>query len=37
NLDDTNVITGKNGVGKTTICEWLWSLKDSSTLWRWGA
>lgn len=32
-----NVIVGKNGVGKTTICEWLWSLKDSSTLWRWGA
>jgi len=32
-----NVIVGNNGVGKTTICEWLWSLKDSSTLWRWGA
>jgi hypothetical protein len=32
-----NVIVGENGVGKTTICEWLWSLKDSSTLWRWGA
>jgi hypothetical protein len=32
-----NVIVGKNGVGKTTICEWLWSLKDSSILWRWGA
>lgn len=32
-----NVIMGNNGVGKTTICEWLWSLKDSSTLWRWGA
>ena len=23
-----NVIIGENGVGKTTICEWLWSLKD---------
>lgn len=32
-----NVIVGDNGVGKTTICEWLWSLKNSSTLWRWGA
>ena len=32
-----NVIVGSNGVGKTTICEWLWSLKDSSTLGRWGA
>jgi hypothetical protein len=32
-----NVIVGRNGVGKTTICEWLWSLKDSSRLWRWGA
>jgi hypothetical protein len=31
------VIVGNNGVGKTTICEWLWSLKNSSTLWRWGA
>jgi hypothetical protein len=34
---NVNVIVGGNGVGKTTICEWLWSLKDSSTLWRWGA
>lgn len=32
-----NVIVGNNEVGKTTICEWLWSLKNSSTLWRWGA
>jgi hypothetical protein len=32
-----NVIIGDNGVGKTTICEWLWALKNSSTLWRWGA
>ena len=31
------LFTGTRGVGKTTICEWLWSLKDSSTLWRWGA
>jgi hypothetical protein len=34
---NTNVILGANGVGKTTICEWLWTLKNSSTLWRWGA
>jgi hypothetical protein len=32
-----NVIVGGNGVGKTALCEWLWTLKDSSTLWRWGA
>jgi hypothetical protein len=37
NFANLNVIVGGNGVGKTTICEWLWSLKDSSTLWRWGA
>jgi hypothetical protein len=36
-LANVNVIVGDDGVGKTTICEWLWSLKDSSTLWRWGA
>jgi hypothetical protein len=34
---NVNVITGGNSVGKTTICEWLSSLKDSSKLWRWGA
>jgi hypothetical protein len=32
-----NVIVGGNGVGKTAMCEWLRSLKDSSPLWRWGA
>jgi hypothetical protein len=32
-----NVIVGGTGVGKTTICEWLCTLRDSSTLWRWGA
>lgn len=32
-----NVIVGDNGVGKTTLCGWLWALKNSSTLWRWGA
>ena len=37
NFANLNVIVGGNGVGKTTICEWLWSLKDSSKLWRWGA
>jgi hypothetical protein len=37
NFANVNVIVGDNGVGKTTICEWLWSLKDSSTLLRWGA
>jgi hypothetical protein len=36
-LAKANVIVGGNGVGKTAICEWLWSLKDSSPLWRWGA
>jgi hypothetical protein len=34
---NVNVITGDNSVGKTTICEWLSSLKDSSKLSRWGA
>ncbi len=34
---NANVIVGVNEVGKTAICEWLWTLKDSSTLWRWGA
>ena len=34
---NANVIVGGNGVGKTTICEWLGSLKDSSQLLRWGA
>jgi hypothetical protein len=34
---NVNVIVGNNGVGKTAICEWLSSLTDSSTLWRWGA
>ena len=32
-----NVLVGGTGVGKTTICEWLYALRDSSTLWRWGA
>jgi hypothetical protein len=30
-------LSGENGVGKTAICEWLWSVKDSSALGRWGA
>lgn len=34
---NVNVILGNNGVGKTTICEWLSVLKDSATLARWGA
>jgi hypothetical protein len=34
---NANVITGENGVGKTTICEWLLSLKNPSKLRRWGA
>jgi hypothetical protein len=34
---NANVITGDNSIGKTTICEWLSSLKDPSKLWRWGA
>jgi hypothetical protein len=37
NFANLNVIVGDNAVGKTAICEWLWSLKDSSTLPRWGA
>jgi hypothetical protein len=34
---NANLIIGDNDVGKTTICEWLSSLKDSSKLSRWGA
>ena len=34
---NVNVIVGDNEVGKTTICEWLSCLKDSSAMWRWGA
>jgi hypothetical protein len=34
---NANVIIGDNSVGKTTICDWLSSLKDSSKLRRWGA
>src|SRR5262249_24921761 len=37
NFATVNVIVADNGVGKTAICEWLWSLTDSSTLWCWGA
>jgi hypothetical protein len=36
-LANANVVVGDNAVGKTTICEWLSSLKDSSKLSRWGA
>lgn len=36
-FSNVNVIVGDNEVGKTTICEWLSCLKDSSALWRWGA
>jgi hypothetical protein len=34
---NANVLVGSNGVGKTTICEWLMSLKDLLPLRRWGA
>jgi len=36
-FSNVNVIVGDNEAGKTTICEWLSCLKDSSALWRWGA
>jgi len=36
-FSNVNVIVGNNGVGKTTICEWLSALKDSAFLARWGA
>ncbi|MEZ5892586.1 MAG: ATP-binding protein [Parvularculaceae bacterium] len=34
---NANVLVGGNGVGKTTLCEWLSCLAGSAALSRWGA